>query len=392
MIEHLSKIISFNKLNIIGVIKKDDSEIFNLLTIHKKSSKLDIITSRQFISFEDLTKVTSTKTPVIITIDGKGTLNKKIDRESDVDISWLKTINFNTIYHTTYQQDEISFMSFCRESVVQETIKLFSDAKFEILDIYVGSFIGVLLKDFITQSEYISGKLDLSFQESELIHFTKNEGKNPTFKIGTTHVMSSHIPLYACALHFYLKPETISKSENKMNLEEVIYRKAFNTLGVSMLIIFFTLLMISYSLIQYYGSKTSDLNLKNLYSNQSYKKLKSLEKKREQQLIILGESGLTSSTFISHYVHDILKTIPQNIKLDEFNYCPVDKEIKLEKKVLFISKTILIKGQTNEETTFNNWLSNIKATSWVRKFEIINLKKDKKNISHFEVKILVSNV
>lgn len=392
MIEYLSKIITFNKLNIIGIIKKEHSEVFNLLTIHKKGSKLNILSSRKFNSFEDLQKAINDKNPIVINIDGKGILNKRIDSENDADASWLKTINFNTIYHTTYQQDEISYMSFCRESVVQETIKQFTDAKLEVLDIYIGSFIGALLKDFIAESEYISGELLLDFEENELVHFTKNEDKNPTFKIGETHVMSSHLPLYACALHFYLQPDTLTKSESNINLDEVIYKKAFNTLGAAMLVLFFILLLFSYSLIQYYGSKNSELNLKNLYSDQSYKKLKSLEKKREQQLLILGESGLASTTFISHHVYDILKTVPANIKLNELNYFPVDKEIKPEKKVLFTAKTILIKGETNEETTFNNWISNIKATSWVKKFEIINLKKDKKNVSHFEVKILVNHV
>ena len=200
MIKYLSKIITFNKLNVIGIVKKDDTEYFNLLSIAKKGSKLSMLASRKFDSFERLSSSIDNKIPVLLVLDGKGVLNKKVDTENDADTSWLKTIDFNTIYHTTHQEEQLSFMSFCRETLVQENIALFAKANFEVLDLYIGSFIGLVLKDFVNTSNYISGELHLSFNEEASISFSKSESKNPTYAIGSDDIMSSHLPLYASAI------------------------------------------------------------------------------------------------------------------------------------------------------------------------------------------------
>lgn len=393
MLQYLSKIITFNKLNIIGIVRNDDSEVFNLLTVTKKGNKLSIAASRSFDSIEKLIKAIDPKVPVLLSIEGKGVLHKKLNSQVEADASWLKTIDFNSIYHTTYQNDEVSFISFCRNNLVEEIVQQFKTLNLQILDIYIGSMIGSLLINSIKADEFKSGTLQLVFEENELSDFSRNDGKGAIYTIGDDQILSSHIPLYACAVHFYLKPEVISKTEAKgINLEEIIYQKAFNVFGIGMLATMFVLLFSSYMMIQYYGSQNTELNLQSLYSNQSYKQLKSLEKKREQQLLILNESGLSSETFVSHLAYDILQTIPSSIKLNELNYTPIDKEVKADKKIGFTAKTIVIKGQTNEETVFNNWLSSLKSIKWVRKFEIISLKKDKKNISQFEVNILVTNV
>ncbi|MFK7113993.1 hypothetical protein V3468_06015 [Flavobacterium oreochromis] len=344
---------------------------------------------RKFDSLDKLLNTIDTKTPILLTIDGKGVLHKKIDTNNYEDLNWLKTVDQNSIYHTTYNNHENQFIGFCRNNLVDEYLELFKEKNYEVLDLYIGNFLGALLKDFISSKEFSSGDLKLEWEEQQLIHFERTE-KNSLIKIGTDEIQQTHIPLYAAGLHFYLQHETIQKTQHKkINIEEIIYKQAFNKLGIIMLVSVFLLLLISYSLIQYYGAKNTDLNLQNLYSNQSYKKLQELDKKRKQQLIILNESGLTSNTYISHLTHDIFCTVPNNIKLNELSYFPIDKEIKPEKKILLTPKTIFIKGQTQDEFHFNNWLNEIRKLNWIKKFEIISLKKDKKNISHFEIKIVL---
>ena len=45
-----------------------------------------------------------------------------------------------------------------------------------------------------------------------------------------------------------------------------------------------------------------------------------------------------------------------------------------------------------QESSFSNWLEGLKKTDWLQRFEIISLKKDKKNKSIFEIKITLKNV
>ncbi|MCJ1806463.1 hypothetical protein BWK63_02460 [Flavobacterium covae] len=391
MLQYLTQIIKINKINIIGIVKKEHADVFHVLTVFKKRNKLNILNSRTFDSFEKLCKATDVKIPVVLSIDGKGILNKKVDNNNEIDINWLKTINFDSIYHTTFQNEEIRFMSFSRSILVEENIQFFQANHFQVLDVYIGAFPVAFLKDYIHINTIKAGELELIFEEDKLESFLKNN-KTTSIQVGEDTLLSSHLPLYASAIHFFLQPEEITKTENKINLEEVIYQKAFNKLAVIMLVSFFTLLLLSYTSIQYFNKKISELNLEVIYSNQSYKQIKKLEKRREQQMMIVNESGITSNIFISHYVFDLLKIVPNDMKLNELNYAPVDKEIKINKKILMTPNTFFIKGHTQEEKVFNNWLTDIKKLSWVRKFEIVNFKKDKKNRLQFEIKIITHHV
>ena len=80
------------------------------------------------------------------------------------------------------------------------------------------------------------------------------------------------------------------------------------------------------------------------------------------------------------------------MSLNEVNIIPAGKEIKANKKIAFDSKTILVKGETFNESSINKWIDRLKEMNWIKNFEIISLKKNKKNKSQFEVKITIKDV
>ncbi|EOG6896201.1 conserved hypothetical protein [Flavobacterium psychrophilum] len=395
MITYLSKIIKINNLNVVGVIKKEDGESFHVLTIKKNGNKIDIVSKRAFETFDDLATKIDLKLPVLLVIDGKGVLNKEIDFNKEADVNWHKNIDFNTIYHTSFKSGNNNFISFCRKNSIDEIVAKFKKAPFQVMDIYIGSFLSALLHHAINKDTIASGDLILSFENEKLIGFTKPEEqiKKESYNIGIDAISSNILPLYGALIHFFIQQKEVSKTKNEeLNVEEIIYKKAFNIFGVTMLVGFLFSLLTSYCMIQYYGSKNVELNLKNVYSNQSYQKIVDLEKEKENKLNILKESGFLSSKFLSYYGYELMKNIPNDLTLNEVNIIPAGKEIKANKKITFDAKTILVKGETFNESSINNWMDGLKKMNWINNFEIISLKKDKKNKSQFEVKITIKDV
>ncbi|WP_343696895.1 hypothetical protein [Flavobacterium sp.] len=395
MFNTLSKFIKINDLNVVGVIKKEDYEIYNLLTIKKKANKISIGAKLTFENFESLTKTIDKKLPVLIVVDGKGVLNKEIDFENETDLNWQKNIDYNAIYYTDIKGLKSNFISFCRKNIIEESISSFQKNGFQVIDVYVGSFLSALLNSALKKDVLFSSDLKLEFQDEKLISFSKqNENvQSVNYQIGEDTVSSSFLPLYGSVVHFFIKQKEVSKTVNpSLNSEELVYKKAFNILGLVMLCGFLGSLLISYFLIQYYGTKNSELNLQTVYSNQSYQLILNLEAQKEKKLNLLKESGVLSSKFLSFYSYEIIKTIPGNISLNELNVIPLKEEYKENKKALFNNGIIIIKGETFEESSFNNWLENLKKMDWLKNFEIISLKKDKKNKSIFEIKIILKNV
>jgi hypothetical protein len=395
MLATLSKFIKLNDINVVGVIKKEDYEIYNLLTVKKKANKISIISQQSFESFETLSKTADKKIPLLIVMEGKGVLNKEIDYENEADVNWQKNIDHNAIYYTDLKGFKSNFISFCRKNIVEETISNFKKNSFEVVDVYIGSFLAALLNTALQKEVLLSTDLRLEFQNDKLLSFSKQNEKVKIedYKVGEETVSSTFLPLYGVIIHFFVKPKEVSKTINtSLSSEELIYKKAFGILGITMLAGFLATLLVSYFLIQYYGTKNSELNLQTVYSNQSYQLILDLEAQKEKKLNILKESGVLSSKFLSYYGYEIIKSIPSNISLNELNIIPLKEEYKESKKAFFDSKIIIVKGETFQESSFNNWLEDLKNMNWLQRFEIISLKKDKKNKSIFEIKITLKNV
>ncbi|WKL46353.1 hypothetical protein Q1W71_15475 [Flavobacterium pectinovorum] len=395
MITFLSKIIKLNNLHVIGIIKKDNDESYHVLTVKKKGSKIDIVNAVSFDSFEKIAQNIDLKIPVLLAIDGKGILNKEINFNNESDVTWYKNIDFESIYYTSLMGSSSNFISFCRKNIVQEITEKFLEKGFQVADIYVGSFLSGLLHNAIKKDSITSNDIILQFENGKIAGFTKQTDpvKTEQYTIGKDAISSNFMPLYGIIVHFFIQPKEVSKTKNDtLNTEEIVYKKAFNVLGITMLVGFLISLLTSYFLIQYYGAKNAELNLQSVYSNQSYQLILDLEKQKENKQQLLQESGFLSAKFLSFYSYEIIKGIPQDISLTNLNVIPVNKEIKATKKISFDAKTIIIKGETFNESSFNNWMEKIKKMDWLKNFEIISFKKDKKNKSQFEIKITIKDV
>lgn len=395
MITFLSKIIKLNNLHVIGVIKKDNDESYHVLTVKKKRSKIDIVNTVSFDSFEKIAQNIDLKIPVLLVIDGKGILNKEINFSNENDVTWYKNIDFDSIYYTSLMGANSNFISFCRKNIIQEITEKFLKKGFQVADIYIGSFLSGLLNTAIKKDTITSNDIILQFENGKLSAFSKQTEpvKTADYTIGKETISSNFLPLYGSIVHFFIQPKEVSKTKSEtLNTEEIIYKKAFNVFGIAMLAGFLISLLTSYLLIQYYGSKNAELNLQTVYSNQSYQLILDLEKQKENKQKLLQETGFLSSKFLSFYSYEIIKQIPSDISLTNLNIIPVNQEIKATKKISFDAKTIIIKGETFNESSFNNWMEKLKKMEWLKNFEIISFKKDKKNKSQFEIKITIKDV
>ncbi|TRW27536.1 hypothetical protein FMM05_02535 [Flavobacterium zepuense] len=392
MLSFLSKIIKFNNLLVLGISRTDNGNIYNVLKISKRKNKVDIISAATYTNKEELINSADLKLPVLLVIDGKGILNKKIDRKSEQDIAWRKNIDYDNIYYTEYNIAGYDFMTFCRKKAIDDIIQSLQQKGLLIVDFYIGPLLAALLQPVLNTNIIISNDVALSFDKGLLTSVEKYTVNAVNYTFGDKILSSDFIPLYGAAIQFYVAhPEFLKNSSDKINQENIIYQRSFNYLGLAILATFFTMLLFSYFLIMYYSSKNAELNQQNVYSSQTYKHIIELEKQKELKLKILNETGQLSKNFLSFYVYQLSKSAPSSIQFSELNLSPILGEIKENKKIVLESSILVIKGSTTNEYIFNEWLSGLKNVSWIKKFEIVSLKKDKKYIQQFEIKILLND-
>jgi hypothetical protein len=388
MLEFLRKIINFKSVDVVGIYRDSDKTVYYLLTLKNQKNKVSVITIDKFENPNALKQ--SVTHPIILLVDGKGILNKKIDVTNENDINWHKNIDYTAIHHLTHINDNIRIISFCKKGIVDEAIADFQKQGFKILDFYLGPLPSIMLQQTINEIEVHSNGSVLTFSGNLLSDISRDiEDRPVNYQVGGTAVSKYHLPLYGAGIHYFAPRKNIARSHSAfLNKDEVIYKKAFDIFGMAMVAGFFILLLISYFSIQYFSSKNMELNQKSVFAKQSYQQIVQMEAERDEKLKILNETGLLSGKFITSYPYQLIAAIPENIRLAKLDVFPVG-ESKPNKKMALDSKEIFIAGAVKEELVFNNWLNQLKRIPWIQHFEIISFRKDKNELSQFEIKITV---
>lgn len=392
MLPILSKIVRINELLVIGVTQTDSRSSYRVLALKRNRDTVAIVKAQEFDDIDTLVAHTGTKLPVILVLSGKGVLQKKVDMDNEADTNWYKSLDFSSINYTAVQSGKQKFISLCRQNVADEVTAAFVSRRFDIVDFYLGSFLSVLLYPSIQRPSILSDSISLEFDNGLLANFSKTEATE-FYLIGEDQVNSKFLPLYSTFIHFLLRQGEVSKTQYRSDgSDERIYRKAFNFFGALMLGGFLVALLASYLLLQYYNTKNQELNVQQVYSNKSYETILNLERLKENKLRIADDLGLSSKNFLSFYGYEILRSIPAGISLDVLSIFPAAGETKSNVKIQFDGNTIVIKGQTYDTDAMNNWFLQLGKMTWIKKYEITRLKKDKKNKSQFELKITLADV
>ncbi len=386
--------ITINYLNIIGVFRSGDHEVYHLMKTKKKGNVLKVIFKQEFADLENLETKIESDYPIILLIDGKGVLNKKIDLNQESDLNWYKSIDLSMMHYTRFTENNVQFLSFCRKNIIEEKIDFFQKKKFQIIDFYVGSLTAALLKKSISSNSILSNENIFEFHGDTLIEVLKAEnGTEKKYEIMGESLSHHQLSIYGAAVHFYIKQESVVCSESSLlNKDEVLFRDLFNKWGKRMLIVFFTLLLISYTATNFFIGKNNELKESNLNSNFTDNQIEILVNQKDKKIKILNEMGYNSSNFISYYVYELINSVPGEIQLLNLSVFPLKEEVKENKKMAFITNSVLISGLTEDEYILNNWLISVKSMKWINKFEVVSIKKDKKNNTFFEIKILLKNV
>lgn len=390
--KYISELIKINLLNVVGVFKKDSGDEFRLLTIKKNRGKVVVLNYAIYESKYDLYEKLTNKLPIIVVFEGKGILEKKIDLGAADDATWYKNIDFESVFHTSFHTSKFCFISFCRRELVDDLTYEFKKRDLSVIDIYIGSFIGALLYDEIGETEILSNRINLIFENDDLFGFSKYLGNSKQYFIGNESVNSEMIPLFGAFIHYFVQQIEVTKTviSNKER-QEFQFRKLFNYASVIVLIFFFTSLLASYIGRQYYNRLNMELATHNVYIGKTQESIKSLAKQRREKLELLNQMGLLTTKFQSYYAYEIVKSIPNGINITKLNISPA-AEIKNEKEAEICSNKIIIKGVINKQSSIDLWVIDIKKMEWVEKVEIVLMEKDRMGISHFELIMKIKNV
>ena len=386
----LQRIIKINKIQIIGIVRGTEKDAYYFLQTKRKGSKIDFSSPEIANNIDDLFSKLNKAKPVILVIDGKAVITKKISEKLEVDIAWKRNLDLNSIYFTEIRQNDFTYLSICRRSTVDEYISLLKNNGLQLVDFYLGPLTAVFLYPVLNEEVVYANASVLEFKDDVLENITKGSLTSKEYQVAGQGLLNFHIPLYGAAIDYHVNFRELSKAVPiGFNLEEIIYKKGFELFGKIMLVFYFVTLLVSYVATGYYSSENINLNQQSIYSGQTIKQISELQEKKAQKLLLLNQASYLSKQFLNFYTYELVRSIPSTIEINKLEIFPLIQEVRENKKIEMHADIINCKGITASETVFNQWLNILKKMKWIKKFEIVSLEKDKKNFQHFELKIAI---
>ncbi|MEM7185021.1 MAG: hypothetical protein AAF466_00075 [Bacteroidota bacterium] len=328
-------------------------------------------------------------------INSEQVLLKKVEPMATLEKSVAKAfpgLSLASFYYELIVSGSYHYIAVCRRDFVDNLLEQCKEAKLPVRSIRL-AFGGVTpLLPVLPKDEVVSARRTFVITEGGIQDFTSFEGAGPTFRIDDVEVPHTHLlalaglfsdAVPAVATNFSQENQTLATAYREQNF----FRKGMPVaIGILLLV-----LLVNFFFYNSYFSEEQQLGstvevLRNQHA-QTSARLKALEVK-EQRIETMLSSGVSKS---SYYVNRVMASAPGTVQLDEFNYQPLEKKIKKEKKVEYVTGTIEVRGANREGAILSDWVEQLEQMPWIAKVVIVHYGKEARDRHSFHLKISIDD-
>jgi len=375
---------------------------YSVVLLRKKGSEVQIVKREMDVeTFDGLLGLLPKGIPVVLVIEGKGIVNRKLNTEnltSEMEIVSrvlpnAKPIDFY-IQKTAIKENEI-FLTLARRATVDEILDRFKKEKRFVIKVIFGPFLINHVASLLDEKyENINGKLGGYRMENGLIKeidIKSNQGTG-RYRLGSELLSEDDIIAFAGAFSFFVEQAEISIEIPGVDdqREEFLFKRMFNIIGASLLLLVFVVLMGNLVLYQQYSKKSADLMDQLAINEDLIYELETVEGVLKSKEDFIGRSGFLQSSKLSYYADRLACTLPESIRLTKCDLEPLQKKLKNNEQPEFTNNQVRVAGLTNESTILNSWIKTINKEPWVKDVRVINYKQEKNaDPGEFEIEIQI---
>lgn len=400
-----NKILALSKIAGVEVqLLPEGKVLYHLVVLEKNKNVIGAVAKVAGIrDIAELKKNIPANTPVVILLNGRGIINRRItdtslESDSQVLSSLLPNAKQEDFYLQKFLSGKYLFASVIRKELFEEVFASLRSQGVNVINASTGPFIVHTVAPFLPGSvqKLQTPSFLFTFNNGVLEDFTAGSYGEEEVSIGDDKLTSALGPAYAIALAEFLNGEQehyVSSEALRHHKEEYGNQQLFKIYGYALLGFFVMLLMGNYMFYSYLKSEASGLAAQSGNYRQTLEEVKLLQKKVEEKENFMKKAGWFSTPKTSYYADDIASTIPASIKLTALKVNPLnDKISKKERKDVFRSDTIVVGGVCNNPTVLNPWMGELKERQWIESLSHVNYEHDPKTGSGiFQIEIRVKD-
>ena len=361
----------------------------NLVVIKKQKTTLVAeLQKEEITSFEEATKLIDPKLPLILLINGKGIIHKKVNvNETDTPATLLNKILPNAnldefiIQQTPVNSNQV-FVSVIRLNILTEIVEgLVKNKLTAIFGCFLGPFVvNALLplmdSNLINNEHLIIANHRLQIREQQITDITGTEFAANNILIGNDTISQKTVIAFAGALTYFTGNQDDISNSALLNAlkEEFIQKQKFELRGWVALAATFIILKVNYFVFNNYWSKNNEMNSQLLLTQSALQRYDTLKTEFAQKKEFLEQNGLLENSRTSYYADNLAKDLPGSIQWTSVNIHPLKKKkAGDESEILqFENKMIAVSGNCQRSTELNEWMKQVKKQNWVNDITLVN--------------------
>lgn len=362
------------------ILFNETETLYHFTLLKNKNNRIEIVNKGTLKSLDELPKhILKSKIPLIIVLNGKGVIVKKIqliDYNQDLnDIieSNLPALNKEEFILQCYKQsDNSAFITFCRKEMINEFLDKLKKQKYDIADVFIGLPVIIGLSPLWNDLNCIptsSHQVELS---NGLLDRIVASTETKTVTLNDLTIEKDSILGFSAGISYSLQNQ-IKRDLNPLFeriYETHVERNKIKYLSLLLVAITF---LISITNVLFYtnyfdenNKVEAELGVYQSKNDQINELLINYESKKN----LIENAGLLNHSKLSEFADKIGASLPQDVVLRQLHFNP-QKETESEDSLLvFNPGQIIVKGNCNKSLIVNEWLNVLKMQDFVKEIKL----------------------
>jgi hypothetical protein len=379
-------------------IKPDGEVVCSVVLARLVKGKISVESGQDEIKgLHEVLKILDPKIPVVLLVDGKGIIHRKIQIDEGPD--WLHAVLPNANSADFYLQHTLSdvnqvLVSIARKDLITGIVDELVRAGIKPVELLLGPFCLEQIIPFLetTENELQVDEYKLKISEFKIVDFSSYTSSESSSKInlGGEQIDSWKILPFSAAFVYFFQNHRLVRYDGILAAirSNFIWGRFFRAAGLFALSFIFALLLINFFIFDHYNRKYQESALVFESNKMAVKEVDSLKFLLSKRNEFVTNTGLLEQIKLSYFADRIVAAMPQGIRLNLMNFNPVLKKINDNEKINFSDKHILIKGFSTESFKINSWIINLRKEQWLKDVAIENyFQSTDKNYGQFEMNI-----
>ncbi len=366
-----------------------------------KKKKTEVIVENNFEAHtvQEIVGKLPKKQHAVLVINNENVLSKTVTSEQKDNLKLVykafPNINLNEFYFEVSHQSSTHFISLCRKEHVDALIEEYENNGISIINISLGNTLISSILNFISTDDISTSNAVITLDAHGIEHIEKTDDVElKYYDINGLRASNEDVLSLSGALQSALgnnNSETNFEARKQSLLKTYEASRFFNQFLKFAGIFILMLLSMNFLFFNHYYNEVNVLKQTSQVNQNTRQKIISLSEsvgKKQKMVDDILKSNASKSSF---YINAIITSTPSSVLLTSLSYQPLERRIKIDKKIELRHNTIVIVGDSNDKTAFFEWINSLESKDWVKNAKITDYGDVSKSKSTFGLKIHIDN-